>query len=353
MSQDMLLTFCTDERFTDDTLFLVFEEDYRFSPTWDDPSWKLHGRREISSKHKLWSMIPPTPGVSMTGSPPPQSANSHEGPPTTREAWLRQPEPDVATWGAQGCPYFPNAAWADDWTIGEKGSFATTLLRDLVAYANLAARRLDRHFVFAGWQPGGAGSNVSNPHRFGSGCMLTMFSRREACRLKHFWVTDPCLSTPAHVDMCLKKFYSKEEHSSRATYLSPPLGGYSEHLSGCERQYFATPRPSIWGEQWCSIGTRSSHCWRADKPERWYMSFGRKGGAQWVQAVNVEMPHKDVYWHTHWAVPDDRPESDGRMTDRAKRQKRQMVSLNEKWRRWVATADEDSWDNQHGCVNMP
>ena len=218
------MTFCTDERFTDDTLFLVFEEDYRFTPTWDDPSWKLHGRRERFVKHKLWEAIPPTPGVSMTGSPPPQSASSHEGAPTSSSAFLRQPGPDTATWGDQGCPYFPNRTWADDWKIGEKDALRTALLRDLVAYANLAAR-LDRHFVFAGWQPGGAGSNVSNPHRFGSGCMLTMFSRREACRLEHFFATDPLLSTPAHIDMCLKKFYCQDAHSSRATYLNPPWGG--------------------------------------------------------------------------------------------------------------------------------
>jgi hypothetical protein len=348
----MLMTLCTDERFMDDTLFLVFEEDYRFTPTWDDPSWKLHNRRERFCKHQLWEAVPPTPGVSNTsGSPPHQVAPPREG--HSPRSWLgvQHLQPKCPEWGDQGCPFFPNRTWADDWQIGEKGAFRSCFLMDLVAYANLAAR-LDRHFVFAGWQPGGAGSNVSNPNRFGSGCMLTMFSKREACRLRHFFASDPHLSTPGHIDMCLKKFYCQEQHSSRATYLNPPLGGYTEHISGCEKTFFRTPRPSIWGEAWCSIGTRPDHCWRADKPERWFMSFGRKGGAIWEKAVDVSRLDIDPTWTTHWAVPDDRPESDKKLTDRAKRLKRQMVCLNEKWRTWVRRADEVSGDNKLGCVNM-
>jgi len=82
------------------------------------------------------------------------------------------------------------------------------------------------------------------------------------------------------------------------------------------------------------------------------MSFGRKGGANWVQAANVAQPDIDVAWKTHWAGPSERPESDERLTARAKRLKRQMVSLSERWRRWVPTADEVSWDSEHGCVNV-
>ena len=82
------------------------------------------------------------------------------------------------------------------------------------------------------------------------------------------------------------------------------------------------------------------------------MSFGRKGGSNWVQSVNVAQPDIDVTWKTHWAVPSDRPEPDERLTDRAKRMKRQQVSLNERWRRWVPTEAEVSGDNKHGCVNM-
>ena len=37
--QDVLLEFCTDPRFDEDTLFIIFEEDFRFTPDVGDPAW--------------------------------------------------------------------------------------------------------------------------------------------------------------------------------------------------------------------------------------------------------------------------------------------------------------------------
>ena len=43
--EDIVLPFASDSRFDDDTVFLVFEEDFRFAPEQHDKSWRMHGRR--------------------------------------------------------------------------------------------------------------------------------------------------------------------------------------------------------------------------------------------------------------------------------------------------------------------
>jgi hypothetical protein len=147
----------------------------------------------------------------------------------------------------------------------------------------------------------------------------------------------------------LKRFYSKPEHAGRCTYISPPLGGYTEHISGCEAAFFKKPRPSIWNERWASTGTRVLHCWQKEPPEKWFMSFGTKGGSIWLEKVDVEQSDDVVAWCTFWAVPDDRPATDEKQTKRSKRLKRQQMALNEKWRKWVPTREE-AFQHWETCV---
>ena len=101
--QDVLLEFCTDPRFDEDTLFIIFEEDFRFTPDVGDPAWTHNGRKDTSATI-LSSMFGPSP-------PPAEEAASSSAAPAEAASSSAAPSshnkmPRAQKSGATGAPKF-------------------------------------------------------------------------------------------------------------------------------------------------------------------------------------------------------------------------------------------------------
>ena len=63
LSQEVLVEFCADQRFHEDTLFFVVEEDYRFWPKGEDPD-RCDDYDERLTKCRLGSIWSQPPSAS-------------------------------------------------------------------------------------------------------------------------------------------------------------------------------------------------------------------------------------------------------------------------------------------------
>lgn len=168
--------------------------------------------------------------------------------------------------------------------------------------------------MFMGWQPWGAGDK-GRPNVYRSGTMLTMFSGEGALRLLYGFQNDDELRRPAHIDQALKRFWSKPENHAVA-YISPPVGGYYDHVSGCSPEFLTSERKGIWREQFAAPGTRRTHDWLGR--EKWFCTFTAKGGCDWVGKVDIAVPDEEVLWKTfdaRWESASSEPTAGWKWTE--------------------------------------
>lgn len=302
--QDVLLEFCTDPRFDEDTLFIIFEEDFRFTPDVGDPAWTRHSRRDTSAtifSNMFGPSPPPAEGAASSSAAPAAAASSSAAAPSHNKI------PKAKKWAPPVPPNFWNRAERaaeEGYVIQNRASGAdwkqtSMFLRDLVAYATLAHRRGRGDFMFMGWQPHGAGdwTPSTSESRYRSGLMLSMVSQQGFLHLDTQWKLDETLKTAGHVDLKLKNFWCLPVNS-KVSYITPPIGGYTEHLSGCAVEFYKKPRPCIWMEDFACPGTRHSHDWNEQRRQKWLATFTVKGKADWVCKVEVDVPDEKVWWYS-------------------------------------------------------
>ncbi len=292
MSQDVLIPFALDPRLDEDCLFIVFEEDFRFTPPLGDPAWTHKGRKDTSGliESSLFkSSRPPTSSGASSSSAPPTTeptAGQPAQPSQHPAAWVRKAK------SASGDLTVPEKAPASDWQV------VSLFLRDLVAYS-VEAHRLKRgDFMFMGWQPHGAGDTSDTKFRYRSGTMLTMFSKNGARLVRGGFEHDDQLSRPGHIDQRLRAFWSKKENTS-VSYIAPPIAGYFEHVSGCSREFRRKARPTIWMEEFACPGTRTSHDWAVPQREKWLCTFTVNGKCDFVSKIDIEKDDLDLTWTTY------------------------------------------------------
>ena len=283
--------FCTDPRFDEDTLFIIFEEDYRFTPDAGDPAWTHEKRRDTSST------IPP----SLVPSPPPaEQASSSSAPSASLDTTAEPGRVEPTAHPEKGLRQ--NRAAAADYVLPSKAPAEafkqpSMFLRDLVAYATLADRQKRGNFIFCGWQPHGAGESASCKEKdnYRSGLMLSMVSQYAFFALETAFRDDHI--PKGHVDLGIKKYLSQPQISF-GSYITPPLGGYTAHLSGCEKEFFDKPRPCIWMEAFACPGTRKVHDWNEKPRDKWLCTFTAKGKRDYVCRLDVDVPDEKVRWTT-------------------------------------------------------
>ena len=344
--QDVLIPFVLDERIEEDCLFLIFEEDFRFTPEADDPSWKMEGRKDT------YQLINEQIFGRLSSPPPKQSASasssSAAAPETSSELPHRSVEPTAHPLLWQRKLKSAGEYWNTvekppgmDWNV------PSLLLQDLVAYGILM-NRAGKQFAWLGWQPWGSGNEPKNPkqNRYGSGNMLVMMDKLAATRIEYEFVEDGEMRQPGHIDLKLKHMYMKEDNRNLSCYMTPPIGGYSAHISGCAKEFSKTARPTIWAEKFACPGTRPSHDWLGR--QKWWASFTERGGCNWVgkQPVNLDMMSvDDLLWKT-WdgRKPPDDPEptawsQSAESTERKAREAR-MAMQRLKFRYWAEDEDK-------------
>ena len=359
--QDVLIELCTDPRFDEDTLFIIFEEDFRFTPDDGDPAWTRPGRRDTSETifSSMFGPSPPPAVEAASSSAAPAEAASSSAAPLSpnkmpkAKKWAPPVHPNFwnrAERAAEGGYVIQNKASGADWKQ------PSMFLRDLVAYATLAHRESRGDFMFMGWQPHGAGQGKSAPSasRYRSGLMLSMVSQQGFLHLDEHWKHEPTLSSAGHVDLKLKNFWCLPVNS-RVSYITPPMGGYTAHLSGCAQEFYKKERPCIWMEDFACPGTRHSHDWDAPHRRKWLATFTSKGNINWVCKVEVAVPDEEVWWYScdkrvdrgpaeptaGWgcAAWDSNKKCWNEKTERELRSSRSL-RMREKFRHWTTNPDE-------------
>lgn len=258
-----------DPRIPDDCLFLIFEEDFRF----ERPAAEFTSEAEY---YESRSRLPDFKGmakyaVSKSRVPPPE----HERGNLRDYVNMRNQPKDV-------------------WSVG-----VSEYLEDLVRYATAAHRLNHGDIIWAGWVPGGPGSNPKRKASVGFGSHLLLCSKSGLLTLKDAFANDPDLSVPGHIDIKLKTYLIAHWKEAKACYIWPAIGNYTAHISGCSHEYLESVRPNGWNDKWTRQGTRREH----DLQGRvsWLVGWQATGGAQWIQSVDIgQVPSLDR-WVTEWA----------------------------------------------------
>ena len=111
-----------------------------------------------------------------------------------------------------------------------------------------------------------------------------------------------------HFDLQLKYLLADNGRCSQNPfaycYISPPMGNYSTHPSGCDPKFSeGAGRPSCWQESWCCPGTR-----RSQDPkirDKWLCQLTSRGNPDWITKVDVEKDRESLNWKTFWMDSDE------------------------------------------------
>jgi hypothetical protein len=258
-----------------DTLFLLFEQDFRFTPNDIEPqvSYKPQGLVELVGD--------PTTFLESAGAEIHGEQHARPGVP------------------GQG-------RWYEIPTKEKRAAFSSvsSRLMDIVDYATLAHRASCGDLIWMCWQPGQAGSNPKRKGSPASGGMFIMLTVPGAVVLNS--AMESKLLPMGHFDCQLLSWMRDLPLTSlRACYILPPVGNYAAHQSGCEKVFAgeASVRPSCWEEKWCCPGTRMSE--DPDNRKKWLCAFTSKGPPGWLcELPNLDnVTDVDLHWLTYWAVP--------------------------------------------------
>ena len=275
-AQDAGLPLMCSRRFPEDTLFLVFEEDWRLRP---EPPARVQ-----------------QPGAASAAASSSGAASSSAAPYSGHGDCSGSPQHEQGEQAVSKRPRgkkleLPHRAGFQQWQDVGGGD-----LNGLVSIANEAHRAGCGDLVWFTWQPHGAGDS-KNCHRRQSprsGAMLIGLSQTgakqllEACRANQL--------PPGHWDVVLLRYLYKA--AMRSCYVYPPVGNYATHISGCERSMGAGTggRPSCWDEAFACPGTTVE-----EDPQRrpkWFGRFQASGPA--VQLAACEPPAAGTPWRTFW-----------------------------------------------------
>lgn len=393
--EDIVLPFASDSRFDDDTVFLVFEEDFRFAPEQHDKSWRMHGRRNIKAA-ALAHMFDNVPTSYVTedvqaelyaAMAPEQQRIFDSWSQSKQQALLRDLieknplkvnavlQSSDASCSAAAIPHGESpvphhqlprgsqvVAKTPQYVVASKAGpdaweEPSIFLRDLIAYCNVAARR-KKEIVWLGWQPGNAGVEVKHVDRFCSGAMCIAITKLGAEKVyADMRAGHRELKTAYHWDIVLKKYLSSTQNNWHC-YITPPIGGYTAHVTGCAPEEFSSTggvRPSIWHSKWACTGTREDHDWQEKPRAKWLCSFTKNGMCNYLEPISVQAPDESVVWRS-WRQSFEGDESGSAasssgavgsgsatiepvLTQRKKRIRRAEVAK-DKYRSWASSEQE-------------
>ena len=259
-SQDYALPLMIDNRWDKDTLFLVFEEDFRFTDTAKrSPPTAVSGAASSSAAAAPSSGEPSAP---------------EEGPQGPRQGrWCELPTKATRAQGGQ---------------VSEE-------LADICNYCTQAHRhRMSGSIVWLCWQPANAGVAKYKSTVLTSGAMLITISKTGATQVAQA-VEDGDLGRPYHWDVMLKKWLQTHRADVAASYIWPPMGNYTTHVSGCEQQSQKSVRKSCWDMKWCCPGTKVAH--DPQHRQKWLLGFtADKSPTDWRLALVEPSATNPLFW---------------------------------------------------------
>ena len=361
-----------DIRLPDDTLFMVFEEDFRFFPDGQDPDKADDYRRRVAK-------VVTTRGVKAlvgSGSLPPQTqgASSSQGNFQSSESLPPQGGKPFNVFGSPGkstdkgkstgkgggkpkveSRFMGSASRGCSNMEDEQNEGFSSNVSDLVRWATVAHRKGMGNMVWVGWVP-----EKGKPSRLSHGSHLIMVSKQGLSHLAKAFLKNEIRR--GHIDLVLKEWLMKGQTAARvkASYVWPSMGGFFAHASGCDPKNFGAhnPRESNFDKQKPAVGTRVG----TDPHQRgkWLIQFAEA----WKDRVWKECPSDADLVDKKWrwlsireptaSVPaaltqpsplQQGPTQDGQNPDEAKNSKRykrtkRQFEKREGLRHWTTTPEE-------------
>ena len=249
----------TDDRHASDTFFLIAEADWRlyrehcvsdrnwmeevdnFAKTFlldskvkIDPRPKAHPSapvqpiykpREGDSDDEMPDALAGSWNEEMMGEAA-ASSSGGAGPPRPGRPGSPAPKEGDAEWSAsRGKPSF--YGWMQATRHEAREAYITRDLKDLISIANVAHRYHYRGDVV--WYSWSGKGKAKNKPSYGS--TLVGVSKEGALKLKMAMEND---HKPMHFDLWLKQKLYEKAHDLSGCYVFPAVGGFDEHLSGCD-----------------------------------------------------------------------------------------------------------------------
>ena len=146
---------------------------------------------------------------------------------------------------------------------------------------------------------------IGDVRRVNSGAMLIMLKPWGADAIAQQIARDASRGGPMqpwHFDLAVKSFLMKPEVNqvARACCIFPPVGNYTQHLSGCDPKLaVGEGRPNCWREAWVYPGTRVSEDPRS-RAKRFMAWAGDKGYTDVGNAAVDISITGHIEWLTLW-----------------------------------------------------
>lgn len=302
-----------NEQLDDDTLFLVFEEDWRLHPDGPD-TLGLNQATDVTGTDldPRAVLLTEANAVPLGGAAAAQPRAGHRGRSRDRGASAGTAAP--VTGRAQRLPKTGAAQPAKE-ALGSSNFYiplagtaapsaaagSPSVIEDLVSIVTLASRTGCGDLVWLTWQPGQE-ARPKPVNKIRSGAMLIALTR-DAARAILAAVLEGAVPE-GHWDNKLLAWL-QAGGLARWSYITPPIGNYRSHVSGCERQYATAPRPSCWSYGWCVPGTR-----RREDPmlrDKWLCVMHARAPMEWKVQVDLDKLFHILDWRVRWAVPGHEP----------------------------------------------
>ena len=269
----------TDTRHAPDTFFIVAEADWRLcrdhcvgNREWlaevvDFSNHSLLGHQNVDSRQRVSPAAPVMPhymgktsgededvpddpalvDAVMTGGAS-ASSSGMAGPPRPERPGGPAPSPVTPPMSEKNASFY---GWVKSTRPDTREAYISRDLRDLIRIANQAHRYGGRDdLVWYSWCGHGKAKNKPS-----HGSTLLGVSKTGARRLRQAMIPE---TKPEHFDIWLRGKLFEKAHDLQGCYVFPSIGGYDEHISGCDPTNAGTGgvRESIWGEKSQMEGVR-------------------------------------------------------------------------------------------------
>ena len=257
-----------------DTLYLVFEEDFR----WWRPSEDPDSADEYDRKTKPpWKTL-----KEKTVSLPPPAKGGKDGKGAGKKGGKGKTRRAESEWHEGIERGFASPYEGLDWGLKPE-------VADAIRIANFAHRHGVGHLMNMCWVAQG------HPWTPTNGTMFMMVSKTGAGHLSSAMQSLP----PGHIDLVWKQWLCSDPNVQDwvgFSFLSPPMGNYTQHISDCDPRLYGegtAGRPADWDKPFCCPGTRTEE--DAQGREKWLCQFSttksKKGkGVTW----KVKLPFSEV-----------------------------------------------------------
>ena len=250
--EDVGLPYMLDGRHSPDSLFLVAENDFRFfrEHCVSDRDWlvevdafvesHLQGPEIVDSWGQLRPSWPPESEDIIPSSDDELGGGSERVEPVAHRSLEEIQGSGTSFWGFSKAGKFM-----------DKEAYHSEELCDLVRIANCAHRKGKGDLIWYSWV--GAKHDPTMPSH---GSTLVGVTPEGAYKLM---VAMEKVKKPGHFDIWLRDQCCHEGENLQASFVLPSIGGYDEHISGCDPTNTGVEggwRPGLWDDYWALEGVR-------------------------------------------------------------------------------------------------